>query len=314
MKAGSAIDAHARHNTTSVYTAAEIFPMLPEQLSTNLTSLNADEERLAVVVDMVIGADGAMQSSEIYRARVRNHAKLAYNSVAAWLDGNGAAPKAMTAVAGLAENLRVQDRVAQRLRERRHIQGALSLETIQAKPLFDGDQLRDLAVEKTNRAKQIIEDFMIAANGVTARYLAAKKFPSIRRVVRTPKRWDRIVALATEHGITLPDAPDSAALDAFLVKEQRGRSAALRRSLPRGDQTPRGGRVRSQRRPGDDGPGHFGLAVKDYTHSTAPNRRYPDLITQRLLKAAIAGRGGAIQLRGARPAGKALHRSRGCRQ
>ena len=185
-----------------------------------------------------------MQSSEIYRARVRNHAKLAYNSVAAWLDGNGAAPQAMTAVAGLAENLRVQDRVAQRLRELRHVHGALSLETIQAKPLFDGDQLRDLAVEKTNRAKQIIEDFMIAANGVTARYLAAQQFPSIRRVVRTPKRWDRIVALAREHGVRLPDAPDSAALDEFLVKAESGRSAALRRSLPRGDQTPGSGRVR----------------------------------------------------------------------
>jgi len=289
VKAGSAIDAHARHNTTSVYTAAEIFPMLPEQLSTNLTSLNAGEERLAVVVDMVIGADGVMQSSEIYRARVRNHAKLAYNSVAAWLDGNGAAPREMTAVAGLAENLRVQDRVAQGLRERRHIQGALSLETIQAKPLFDGDQLRELAVEKTNRAKQIIEDFMIAANGVTARYLAAQQFPSIRRVVRTPKRWDRIVALAREHHFTLPDAPDSAALDAFLVKESAADplrfadlSLAVIKLLGAGEYV--------AERPDDlAAPGHFGLAVKDYAHSTAPNRRYADLITQRLLKAAMAG-------------------------
>ena len=218
VKAGSAIDQHARHNTTSVYTAAEIFPMLPEQLSTDLTSLNADVERLAVVVEMVIGADGTVQGSEIYRARVRNQAKLAYNSVAAWLEGHGAAPEAMTAVAGLAENLRVQDRIAQRLRELRHAQGALSLETIQSRPQFEGDELRQLAIERPNRAKQIIEDFMIAANGVTARYLAAKQFPSIRRVVRTPKRWERIVALAREHGVTLPESPDSAALDAFLVE------------------------------------------------------------------------------------------------
>jgi exoribonuclease R len=240
-------------------------------------------------VDMVIGADGVMQSSEIYRARVRNHAKLAYNSVAAWLDGNGAAPQEMTAVAGLAENLRLQDRVARGLRERRHIQGALSLETIQAKPLFDGDQLRDLAVEKTNRAKQIIEDFMIAANGVTARYLAAQQFPSIRRVVRTPKRWDRIVALAREHHFTLPDAPDSAALDEFLVKERAADplrfadlSLAVIKLLGAGEYV--------AERPDDHAaPGHFGLAVKDYAHSTAPNRRYADLITQRLLKAAMAG-------------------------
>jgi exoribonuclease-2 len=289
VKAGSAIDEHARHNTTSVYTAATIFPMLPEQLSTNLTSLNAGEERLAVVVEMVIGADGSVQGSEIYRARVRNQAKLAYNSVAAWLEGHGAAPQAMTAVAGLAENLRVQDRVAQGLRARRQIRGALSLETIQAKPLFDGDQLRELAVEKTNRAKQIIEDFMIAANGVTARYLAAQQFPSIRRVVRTPKRWDRIVALAREHSVRLPEAPDSAALDAFLVTQKAADplrfadlSLAVIKLLGAGEYM--------AEQPGDTAPGHFGLAVRDYAHSTAPNRRYPDLVTQRLLKAAIAGR------------------------
>ncbi len=207
VKDGSAIDAHARHNTTSVYTAAEIFPMLPEKLSTDLTSLNFEEERLAVVVEMVIGADGSVQGSDIYRARVRNHAKLAYNSVAAWLEGNGAVPEGIAAVAGLAENLRMQDRVAQSLKNLRRAHGALSLETIEAKPIFDGDQLRDLEVEEKNRAKEIIEDFMIAANGVTARYLAAKKFPSIRRVVRTPKRWDRIVELAREQKFSAPSQP-----------------------------------------------------------------------------------------------------------
>jgi exoribonuclease-2 len=289
VKAGSAIDAHARHNTTSVYTAAEIFPMLPEQLSTDLTSLNAGEERLAVVVDMVIGADGSVRSSEVYRARVRNHAKLAYNSVAAWLDGHGAAPPAMTAVTGLAENLRVQDRVAQSLRALRRTNGALSFETIQAKPLFDGDQLRELTVETTNRARQIIEGFMIAANGVSARYLAARQFPSIRRVVRTPKRWDRIVALALEHGVELPDTPDSAALDEFLVTQRAADplrfadlSLAVIKLLGAGEY--------AAEPSGATAVGHFGLAVKDYAHSTAPNRRYPDLLTQRLLKAAMAGR------------------------
>jgi len=288
VKPGSAIDQHARHNTTSVYTAAEIFPMLPEQLSTDLTSLNAAVERLAVVVEMVIGADGTVRGSEIYRARGRNHAKLAYNSLAAWLEGKGAAPVAMTAVAGLAENLRVQDRIAQRLRELRHVQGALSLETIQSRPQFEGDELRQLAIERPNRAKQIIEDFMIAANGVTARFLAARKFPSIRRVVRTPKRWDRIVSLAKEHGVSLPDTPNSAALDAFLLKQKAfdplhfaDLSLAVIKLMGPGEYV--------AERPGGEAPGHFGLAVKDYAHSTAPNRRYPDLITQRLLKAAVAG-------------------------
>jgi VacB/RNase II family 3'-5' exoribonuclease len=289
VKNGSAIDDHARHNTTSVYTAAKIFPMLPEKLSTDLTSLNFDKERLAVVVEMVVGADGALQGSDIYRARVRNHAKLAYNSVAAWLEGNGAVPEGIAAVDGLTENLRAQDRVAQGLKNLRHVQGALSLETIEAKPIFDGDKIRDLEVEQKNRAKEIIEDFMIAANGVTARYLAARKFPSIRRVVRTPKRWDRIVELARERKFRLPDDPDPKALDEFLVKEKAADplrfpdlSLAVIKLLGAGEYIAEW--------PGDPAPGHFGLAVKDYAHSTAPNRRYTDLITQRLLKAAMAGR------------------------
>ena len=289
VKDGSAIDGHARHNTTSVYTAARVFPMLPEKLSTDLTSLNPDENRLAVVVEMTVAADGSVQESDIYRALVRNHAKLAYKSVAAWLEGHGAPPGAAASVSGLEENLRTQDRIAQRLKTLRHVHGALSLQTRQARPVFDGGQIRDLEVEHSNRATELIEDFMIAANGVTARYLAAKHSPSIRRVVRVPKRWDRIIGLAHEHGATLPPEPDSVALDAFLV-QQRGAdplrftdlSLAVIKLLGSGEYV--------AEQPGETAPGHFGLAVKDYTHSTAPNRRYPDLITQRLLKAAIAGR------------------------
>jgi ribonuclease R len=286
---GSAIDGHARHNTTSVYTAAENFPMLPEMLSTNLTSLNLDEERLSVVVDMTIGPDGSLRGSDVYRARVRNHAKLAYDGVAAWLEGAGGVPAGIAAVRGLAENLRLQDRIAQSMKGLRHMHGALSLETIEAKPVFDGDRLRDLEVEQKNRAKEIIEDFMIAANGVTARYLAARKFPSIRRVVRTPKRWDRIVELARERGSRLPESPDPAALDGFLVKQKAADplrfpdlSLAVVKLLGRGEYV--------AEQPGDAAPGHFGLAVRDYSHGTAPNRRYADLVAQRLLKAALAGR------------------------
>lgn len=288
VKKGSALDECARHNTTSVYTAAIIFPMLPEKLSTNLTSLNVNEDRLAIVIEMVIGADGSLQDSDIYRARVRNHAQLAYHRVAVWLEGNGPMPKAVAAVPGLAENLRLQDRTAQRMRNLRHVHGALSLETIEAKPVFAGDQIRDLEVEEKNRATELIEDFMIAANGVTARYLASKKFPSIRRVVRTPRRWERIVELAGEHGFKLPDDPDSKALDEFLVKEKAADptrfpdlSLTVIKLLGQGEYMAEA--------PGDTAPGHFGLAVKDYAHSTAPNRRYSDLITQRLLKAALEG-------------------------
>jgi len=207
--------------------------------------------------------------------------------VAAWLEG-GAVPEAVAAVNGLAENLRLQDRAAQRMKEFRHVHGALSLETIEAKPIFDDGQIRDLQVEGRNRAKDIIEDFMISANGVTARYLSSRNLPSIRRVVRTPKRWERIVEIAGEHGFRLPDRPDPRALEAFLIKEKAADplrfpdlSLAVIKLLGSGEYV--------AELPGETPPGHFGLAVKDYTHSTAPNRRYPDLITQRLLKAAIEG-------------------------
>jgi exoribonuclease-2 len=289
VKEGSAIDEHALHNTTSVYTAAMIFPMLPEKLSTNLTSLNLNEERLALVVEMEINPDGSILDSNIYRARVRNHAKLAYNSIAAWLDGTGTEPESVSSVNGLDGNLRLQDKTAQSMKNLRHVHGALSLDTLEAKPIFDGDQISDLEVEEKNRAKEIIEDFMIGANGVTARYLSARKFPSIRRVVRIPKRWDRIVEIAGEHGFTLPDIPDSKALEEFLVKQKSSDpirfpdlSLAVIKLLGSGEYV--------AELPDADPPGHFGLAVKDYAHSTAPNRRYPDLITQRLLKAAIGGK------------------------
>ena len=289
VKNGSAINEHARHNTTSVYTAAMIFPMLPEKLSTNLTSLNFNEDRLSVVVEMVINADGSLQNSDVYQARVRNHAKLAFNGVAAWFEKNGVIPEAIVAVQGLAENLQLQDRVAQSLKDFRHIHGVLSLETIEAKPVFDGDQIRFLEIEEKNRAKEIIEDFMIAANGVTARYLSAKKSPSIRRVVHTPKRWERIAEIANEHGSKLPGKPDSKALEEFLVKQKAADplrfpdlSLAVIKLLGAGEYI--------AELPEGNVPGHFGLAVKDYAHSTAPNRRYPDLLTQRLLKAALEGK------------------------
>ena len=289
VKEGSAIDDHAHHNTTSVYTAARIFPMLPEKLSTDLTSLNLKEDRLAFVVEMQIDVDGSILNSEIYRARVRNHAKLAYNSVAAWLDGSGTVPEAVSAVPKLEENLRIQDQAAQSMKELRHVHGALSLETIEAKPIFDGDQIRALEIEERNRAKELIEDFMIAANGVTARFLSAKNSPSIRRVVRTPKRWERIVEIAADHKFKLPEFPDSKALEEFLVKQKDADplrfpdlSLAVIKLLGAGEYI--------AELPEGNVPGHFGLAVKDYAHSTAPNRRYPDLLTQRLLKAILEGK------------------------
>ena len=286
VKNGSAINEHAQHNTTSVYTAAEIFPMLPEKLSTDLTSLSFNEDRLSIVIEMVIGADGSLEDSAVYRARVHNHAKLAYNSVGAWLEGNGTVPEAIAAVPGLEANLRLQDSAAQKLKVFRHVHGALSLETIEAKPVFEGDQISSLEVQQKNRATEIIEDFMIAANGVIARYLYSAGLPCIRRVVRTPKRWDRIVEVAAQHEFTLPGNPDSKALEQFLTKQKAADplrfpdlSLSIIKLMGSGEYV--------AELPGGVAPGHFGLAVRDYAHSTAPNRRFPDLITQRLLKAAI---------------------------
>jgi VacB/RNase II family 3'-5' exoribonuclease len=287
VRNGSAIDAHAKHNTTSVYTDAEIFPMLPEKLSTDLSSLNFHEDRLAIVIEIVISTDGTLKSSDIYRAIVRNKAKLAYNSVAAWLEGEGPLPEAAASVEGLAENLLLQDKAAQKMKAYRHEHGALNFETIQTRALFDNDEIRDLEERRRNRAMDIIEDFMVAANGVTARYLASQKFPSLRRVVRVPKRWERIVEVAAEHKYTLPQQPDSKALEQFLVKAKADDplrfpdlSLTIIKLMGAGEYV--------AEFPGQTAPGHFGLAVKDYSHSTAPNRRYPDLITHRLLKAALS--------------------------
>jgi exoribonuclease-2 len=291
VKKGTAIDAHAQANTTTVYTAAQIFPMLPEKLSTDLSSLGEGQERLSVVVEMTVGEDGRVVRWDLYRAAVVNRAKLAYNSVAAWLEGAGPMPPAIAAVPGLDDRLRLQDRAAQAMRKLRYEHGALNLETPQAQAVFDGDILTDLQPDRPNRAKQLIEDFMIAANGVTARFLSGKGFPTVRRVLRTPARWDRIVALAAAAGERLPREPDGRALADFLARRRAhdpatfgDLSLSVVKLLGRGEYVAEGAERAAQ-----TADGHFGLAVSDYTHSTAPNRRFPDILTQRLLKAAMHG-------------------------
>ena len=297
----SPIDQRARHNTTSVYTAAGVFPMLPEKLSTGLTSLNEGVERLAIVVDMAVDADGvvaplegsgpgadAAQSSSVYRALVLNRAQLAYNAVAAWLDTQSASPPKLAAVPGLDEQLRTQDRAAQAMKHQRHARGALSLATNETRPVFSDGVLTDLRPDIGNRAKELIANLMIAANGVTARWLENHRLPSLRRMLRTPARWDRIVALAAQAGETLPEVASAAALDAFLSKRRAADPAHFADlSLSIVKLLGSGEYVLSV--PGRATPGHFGLAVNDYAHSTAPNRRFPDLVTQRLLKAALSG-------------------------
>jgi len=286
---GSALDRHAAQNTTSVYTPAVIFPMLPEKLSTDLTSLADQQDRLSIVIEYLVGENGDVKSSDVYAALVRNRAKLAYKSVGAWLANEGPLPAAAAAVPDMEEQLQIQDRVAQALDRLRHARGALEFESDDVEHVFDGETLRSIEPAPSNRAKTLIENLMVAANGVTARFLEGRGFPLLRRVVRSPERWDRIRALARQLGDDLPPTADSAALGAFLSRRKAAApdqfadlSRTVIKLLGSGEYV--------VDPPGVESPGHFGLAVRDYTHSTAPNRRYPDVITQRLIKASLAGR------------------------
>jgi VacB/RNase II family 3'-5' exoribonuclease len=284
----SAIDDHAAVATTTVYTGVRNFPMLPEPLSTGATSLLEAQDRLSVVIEFVVSSDGSVHSSDVYRALVRNTAQLAYDSVGAWLERTGPAPAKVAASTDLQAQLALQDACAQSLRRARHQHGALNIETIETRPLVVHGQVVDVVRQNKNRATELIEDFMIAANEVVARTLEARHVSSIRRVVKTPERWDRIVALAATLGGALPAAPNSKALNQFLIARKTADpdhfadlSLAVIKLLGPGEYV--------LERPGDPEPGHFGLAVQDYTHSTAPNRRFADLVTERLLKAVLAG-------------------------
>jgi VacB/RNase II family 3'-5' exoribonuclease len=282
----SAIDQHAARETTTVYTGIRNFPMLPEELSTGKTSLLENQDRLSVVVEFVVDGDGHVASSNVYRAVVRNQAQLQYNSAGAWLENTASAPPKVAASSDLQAQLRLQDDVAQKLRKRRYENGALDLQTDELHPLVLDTEVIDVVNEQRNHATQLIEDFMIAANGVVARML--EKISSLRRIVKQPERWDRIVQLAASHDEKLPGDPDSKALNDFLIKRKAADpdhfadlSLAVIKLIGPGEYV--------LERPGETAPGHFGLAVQDYTHSTAPNRRFPDIVTQRLVKSVLAG-------------------------
>ncbi len=288
VEKGSAIDHHAWHNTTSIYTAPAVFPMLPNELCNNLTSLKLEESRPANVMEMHITHDGVMKGFEIYAATVMNKAKLTYKRVDAWLEVGSDVPEEVARVPGLAENLKLQNQCAQILRGQRHQHGALDLDSLESRPSFVNDNVEGLAVEGPNKARQLIEDFMIAANVAVSRYLKQKGLTSFRRVVRTPKNWQRIVEIAAEYGSSLPPEPDSVALASFTALQKKkdpdrfpDLSLIIIKLLGKGEYV--------VELPGAESAGHFGLAVRDYTHSTAPNRRFPDLITQRVLKAALRG-------------------------
>lgn len=299
---GCAIDQHAQINTTSVYTAGRVFPMLPERLSTDLTSLDPQQDRLALVTEMAVNGEGQVGAFTILRAQVRNHAKLAYESLAAWLDGTGALPAPAAAVPGMDAQLRLQDAAAQALRQCRTTHGALQFETFEPRAEVQGGQVVAIRQREHNRARQLIEEFMVATNICSAQYLERHGGLAMRRVVRSPERWGRVVAVAKKFGERLPAEPDAKALEAFL--ERRRQADPLRfpdLSLTIVQLMGAGEYVIEDAQPGTpvdhsatvavEDYGHFGLAIRDYAHSTAPNRRYPDLICHRLLKAALAVEG-----------------------
>ena len=282
----SAIDEHAANETTTVYAGVQIFPMLPEELSTGTTSLLENADKLSVVIEYTVDSAGSVSSSSVYRAIVRNKAQLTYNGVGGWLEGTGPAPAKVAASPDLQAQLRLQHEAAQALKNQRYQRGALNLETTEVRPVLLDQQVVDVVKQEKNPATELIEDFMIAANGVVARTL--EKVSSLRRIVKTPERWDRIVQLAAVHGVKLPPDPDSKALNDFLLKCKDADpdhfadlSLAVIKLIGPGEYV--------LERPGDPEQGHFGLAVQDYTHSTAPNRRFADVVTQRLIKAVLAG-------------------------
>lgn len=288
VRKDTVIDKHAQVETTSVYTGVKVFPMLPPELSEGITSLNEGEDRAAVVAEICVDAQGAASDGKIYRALVRNRAQLAYNAVGAWLEGSEPAPAKVAADAKLAAQLKLQDQAAQRMANSRMQHGALVLETVETQPVLQGDEPVDVTQLVKNRATALIEEFMVSANGVMARTLSDAKVASIRRVVRVPKRWDRMVEVAAGLGTTLPAEPDAKALNDFLLTQKQkdpdhfpDLSLTVVKLMGSGEYV--------VIKPGEDSPGHFGLAVHDYTHSTAPNRRFPDVVTQRVFKAWFGG-------------------------
>lgn len=289
VKKDSAIDQHAEYNTTSVYTPSKVFSMLPEKLSTDLTSLNPNEDRRAIVVETTIDAQGAIKGFDVYPAYVHSYAKLAYNSVAAWLDGNTPPPQPIANSQDLQNQLRIHDAIAKKIKLYRESQGQLSLETAEFQLIISEGTVTGLQEQKKNRARQIIETLMITSNTAATQFLIKLNLPIVRRVVQAPKRWDRIVDFAKTYGDTLPNEPDSKALEQFLIKRKSADplnfaelSLTIIKSLGRGEYILSGSGEKSAI-------GHFALALQDYCHITAPNRRYLDLVIQRMLKAVNKG-------------------------
>jgi exoribonuclease-2 len=284
----SPVDEHARINTVTVYTPTEIFPMLPEELSTDMTSLNENEDRLAIIADMTVKANGDVPVSTFYQAWTSNRAKLAYEDVGEWLDGKGEMPEKIASTPGLEKQIRLQKEAAERLHAYRTKKGALSFESIESSTVIENGEVKGIRSVEPNSARKLIENFMVTANVEMAEFLESNNFASLRRVVKEPRNWEGIVRIAAEHGTHLPPTPDQPKLAAFL-DEQRAADPLHFPDLSLSLVKLIGGGEYVVEELGEDAGGHFGLAVRDYAHSTAPNRRFSDIAVQRLVKAVIGG-------------------------
>jgi VacB/RNase II family 3'-5' exoribonuclease len=285
---GGGLEKRAAANTTSVYGGVLLWPMLHERLSTDLTSLNEGKDRLAIVTELVVNPDGTLESSRVFRALVKNHAKLDYESIGVWLDG-GDPPPALANNPALAEQVRLQDECADRFAALRKKLGALDLDTFEATPILKSGKIVDMKIVTKSQSRSLIENVMIAVNGATVAWLRSQGFPTLQRVVKTPQRWEKIVEVARVLNVTLPAAPDQKALSEFLARQKKINPAGFAQlSLTVVKLLGPGEYARVA--PTEHSGVHFGLAVQGYTHSTAPNRRWADVVTQRLVKAALAGK------------------------
>jgi len=211
---------------------------------------------------------------------------LIYEEVGDWLEGKTGVPESVRAISGLSEQIQLQNTAAQRLKQHRRELGALDLGTLEANAVVSGGEVLDLVVQDQNMTRCLIEEFMVAANGTTVAFLNKSHMPMIQRIVRTPKNWDGIMMTAAQYREKLPKSPDTRALAKFLIRRRKADperfpdlSLTIVKLMGPGEYVPL--------IPGEPPIGHFALAVTDYTHGTAPNRRYVDLIIQRIIKSVL---------------------------
>jgi len=281
----SALDNEAKNRSTSVYFPEQVIPMLPEILSNGLCSINPDEDRLAMVCEMYISADGKVIRSRFFDAVMRSHARLTYNKVSAMLeDDDKKLKKQYKAVLPHVEEMYA---LYKAMRTQREVRGAMDFDTQETQIVFGEDRKIDKIVPVyRNDAHKLIEEFMIAANGAAARFLNRKKMPRLLRIHEGPSD-EKIRNLKTflgEMGLHMGGGDKPTPVDYMnlttLIKDRPDAhliQTVLLRSMSQAVYSP-------------ETKGHFGLALDAYTHFTSPIRRYPDLMVHRAIRHCLEGK------------------------